>query len=472
MNAIARIAAVVAVFSLTAMELVAAQETPPPGMQLPPAERIELDNGATLILVEKHDVPLIGVEAVLRGGAVTDPADKHGLAALVAGLFEKGAGDRSAAEFAEAVAAVGGELSAGASLEGIHVRGEFMARDAALMVELLGDMLRRPALAADEFTKLQERSINLIKAAKSSDPRQLVGTYAAAFLFGEHPYGNPSAGSEETLANIGHDDVQTFYREHAGADRLVIAVAGDFDSAAMRSLLTDAFADWQATESALPELAAPSPADGGRVLLVDKPGATQTYFAIGNVGVARDYAARADLDLANTVFGGRFTSMLMTELRVKSGLSYGARSALARYSLPGSVFVTSYTETGTTVEAVNVALQTLSRLHDEGLAPEMITSAQNYLLGQFPPRLETAEQLARQFAALEAYGLDVSYINDYGNALAAATPESIAAVIAAVYPRRDNLVFVMIGDAETIRDDVTTFGEVTEIPIDAPRFHP
>jgi len=440
------------------------------GVTLPAAERVVLGNGTVLILNEKHDVPLIGLEAVAPGGAVAD--SEHGTASLLADLLEKGSGERSSAEFAEAIAAVGGDLSTSAGVESISVSAEFMANDAALMVELVADLLQRPALAKDEFRKLRDRSINIIKAAKGSNPGNLMPGYANAFLFGDHPYGNPVNGSESSLAAIKHDDLLAYYNDVLGGDRLIISVSGDFETAAMKELLTSAFSGWRAAATPLPEIAAPVRAESNRVFLIDKPGATQTYFRVGNVGIARDFAGRADLDLANTVFGGRFTSMLMTELRVKSGLSYNASSQLARYSQPGSAFISSFTETSTTVEALDVALGTLGRLRDSGLDADMLTSARNYVMGQFPPRLETAAQLAGQFAVLEAYGLDASYINNYGEDLAAVTPESVAAVIDAVYPKSDALVFVVLGDAEIIREQLTQYGPVTEIALSAPRFHP
>ena len=442
------------------------------GVTLPSAERVVLENGTVLILNENHDVPLIGLEAIVRGGAATDPADKHGLANLLASLLEKGAGERSAGEFAEAVAAVGGELSAAAGLESLSISADFMAKDAPLMVELVADMLQRPTLARSEFEKLRDRSINLIKAAKGSDPSNLMPAYANAFLFGEHPYGNPVSGSESSLANVTHGDVLTYHQNMVGGDRLIVSVSGDFESATMREILTAAFGDWRPAEAALPEIAAATAEPGNRVFLIDMPGATQTYFRIGSIGVAISYPGRAELDLANTVFGGRFTSMLMTELRTKSGLSYGARSSLSRFTKPGSVFISSFTETSTTVEALDVAIATLEQLRDSGLDDAMILSARNYVMGQFPPRLETAKQLAGVFAMLEANNLDASYINDYGASLAAANGASIAAVIDEVYPSADNLTFIILGDADIIRDQVTKFGPVTEVSVSAARFHP
>ena len=136
---------------------------------------------------------------------------------------------------------------------------------------------------------------------------------------------------------------------------------------------------WRTAAAPLPEVPRPAPQSGRRVVLIDKPGATQTYFWLGNIGVARDYEKRAALDIANTVFGGRFTSMLNTELRVNSGLTYGARSLLSRASQPGSIAISSYTPTESTVEAIDMALGVLGRLHEDGVDKTMLESAALWL---------------------------------------------------------------------------------------------
>lgn len=442
------------------------------GVTLPDVERVQLDNGAVLLLSEKPEVPLVSVTAILRGGAVVDPDGRSGLANLLAALLEKGAGDRDAAAFAETVDASGGMLTSRADLETITVSGNFLARDADLMVELLADMLVRPRLDEAEFEKLRERSINFIRAAKDTNLNAVLPVYGQAFLFGAHPYGNPVSGSETTLAAISHDDVLGYYEQQLGGDRLIIAVTGDFDAAAMISKLTAAFGAWRPAAAALPEVAPAAPQDGRRVLLVDKPGATQTYFWLGNVGVARDYENRAALDITNTLFGGRYTSMLNIELRMKSGLTYGARSQLTRASQPGSIAITSFTPTESTVAAIDMALDVLGRLHNNAVDDEALDSARNYILGQFPTALETAAQLGSQLAALEAFDLGASYINDYGQALMSTDTEALTTVIQAVYPVADNLVFVLLGDAEAIREEAARYGPVTEMAITAPHFRP
>lgn len=439
---------------------------------LPEFERVVLDNGVVLLIGEKHDVPLVGLEAIIRGGAIQDPDKLNGLANLLAGTLEKGAGDRDAAAFAEAVDAVGGVLSASAGLESIRISADFMSHDAELLIELLTDMLRRPTLDVDEFGKLRDRSINLIKAAKGSNPGNLLPRYGNAFLFAEHPYGNEIGGSEDSLARITHDDLLAFYENHVGGDRLIISVVGDFNAEAMKTRLSAAFGDWRAAAADEAEVPVAQKVAGRRVLLVDKPGATQTHIWLGNVGVAVDYPMRAELNLANTVFGGRFTSMLNDELRVKAGLTYSARSLLTRRALPGSLVISTFTETGTTTEAIDMALELLGELRESGIDEEMLESARNYVMGQFPPRLETAAQLAPQLAMLELYGLDASYVDDYVEALTAAHTQGIAATIADVYPSPNDLVFVLIGDAKKIRDAVGQYGPLTEMSIQETRFRP
>ena len=455
---------------ITVLAILVFTPVPAQEIKLPDYERVVLDNGVVLLLAEKHDVPIVGMQALLRSGTAADPVDRAGMTSLLATLLEKGAADRDAAAFAEAAAAVGGNISADADMESITVSADFLSRDAELMIELVADMLMRPTLAEEEFLKEQQRSIALLQAAKGSNPRALMGSYANAFLFGDHPYGNPPYGSESSLAVISHEELLQHYENHFGGDRLILAVVGDFDIEAMRKKLTDVFGGWQAAAAGVTPVEPLARVAGRRVLLVDKPDTAQTYFLIGNVGVAIDYSRRAELQLANTLFGGRFTSMLMTALRTKGGLTYSARSTISRYSAAGPVFISSSTRTAATVEAIDLAISKLKELHRKGVNEQMIASARNYIMGQFPPSLETASSLANLFAYLELNGLDRSYIDNYAAALEAATPVSVHNAISDIYPTADNLVIVLLGDADAIRDDVAKYGPVTEVSIAEPRF--
>lgn len=462
--------AVLAILSLHSIALPAATNTP--GVQVPPFERVQLDNGAVLLLMERHDVPLIAFNAVMRGGAVTDPARQSGMAGLLASLLEKGAGTRDAYAFADTIASVGGVIATGAEAESVFANGSFLASDQSLMVELLADVLQRPHLAASQFTALQARQVDFIRAAKDSDLEPLTALYGKAAMFHDHPYGKPAMGSETGLAAITHADLKRYYNEQFGADRLILAVAGDFKTAQMKQLLTRAFASWRKAGAALPATPVPAVQTGRRVVLIDAPESVQSYFWAGNVGVARTFPDRAPLDVVNTLFGGRFTSMLNSELRVRTGLTYGARSRFERPTQPGAWQLTSFTRTETTIEALDLALTVLDRLHGNGVDAASLSSGKTYVQGQFPLALETAQQWASALSDLEFYHLDRAYIDGYGAALAAVSALDAKKVIRENFPSRDNLTIVVIGKAAAIREGLRKYGPIKEMKLSDPTFDP
>ncbi|HTP39701.1 MAG TPA: pitrilysin family protein [Steroidobacteraceae bacterium] len=435
-------------------------------IRLPAHQRVQLASGLTLVMVPQHDLPLLSVTAVVRGGASQDRAGKAGTAALTADLLTHGAGSRDAYAFADAVEGAGGSFDVSPHLESITVNAHFLARDQALLLELLGDVLMRPQLDAGEFDKLRTQRIELIKAAKDSEPEGLLTAYGRSLLFAGHPFGHPLGGSENSLAAIRLADVAAFYREQVGADRTTLVVAGDFDPVKLQAEVARVFAHWRHAGARLAPLPVKPRVTGRRVLLVDAPGSTQTYFWMGNVGVARNDPDRAALDLANTIFGGRFTSMLNTELRIKSGLSYGASSGFTRASVPLEFAISSFTRTEDTQRALDLTLATLTALHRDPLAPEVIDSARNYLLGQYPLEFETAANWAAVFAELELYALPPSYVSGYGPALARVNAGELRRVIDSAFPTAADLDIVLIGDAARIRGIAAGYGKVQELPLE------
>ena len=452
---------------------------PAPGaVHVPPHERMVLSNGATLIVVPSCDVPLVAFQAVVRGGPLCDSSGGSaseciaGVSSIVAGLLEKGAGDRDAFAFADAVEGAGGNFSVTPGSEALSISGQYLARDQHLMIELLADALMRPRFEIPELEKLRDRRIELIKATKDSDPAELIGVYGRAQLFGPHPFAQPTGGSEASLAAITQQHVLAYYADHFGADRLILVVAGDLDVPALRRQVQEAFGSWRRAGAALARPPEAARARGRRVLLVDSPDSTQTYFWLANVGVNKRYRHHAALDLVNTLYGGRFTSMLNTELRIKSGLSYSARAGFSRGTVAGEFAIRSFTDTANTRKALDLSLDTLARLKREGVTAEMLDSARAYVMGQYPLGFETAADWAAALAELEFYGLDAGYIDDYGAMLRAVTLDDARQVIDEAYPDPDDLTIVLVGDAKKIRRVARRYGPVTVMSITQPEFVP
>jgi predicted Zn-dependent peptidase len=439
---------------------------------VPAHQRTTLANGLKLILVPRHDIPLVAFDLLMRGGARLDPPGRAGTAALVADLLTHGAGARDAYAFADAVEGAGGFFDAEAREEAIQVRGQFLARDSQLMLELLADAVLRPHFASGELENLRARRIEGLKAGKASAPQSLLPSYGRALLFAGHPYGRPVGGSEQSLAQITRAELSGYYAAQSGADRATLVIAGDFDPARISRQVTAVFGSWhRATEPLLP-LAETTRVHGRQVLLVDAPGSAQTYLWLANVGVPRRYPQRAALNISSTAFGGSFGSMLNQELRVKAGLSYDASASFTRGTVAGEFAISSFTQTENTARAVELALATLARLRHDGLEAERIDSARNYLLGQYPLALETATDWAVAFAELDLYGLPESYIGQFGTELTRVDASAIRAVIDQAYPSAEDLDIVLIGDAVRIRDAAAKFGHVTEMPLSAPDFTP
>lgn len=441
-----------------------------PALRLPAYHSTKLDNGITLLLVERPALPLVTVHWVMRtGGATGDPAGQEGLASLTAGLLRKGTATRSAAQISDDLDFVGASLDAGAGLDRASGSCEFVKTDLEGMVDLLAGTLTHPAFPADELTKLVRQSVDGIKEEKAV-PGQVIGRYYMGALFGSHPYGRPVGGTETSLARITREDVVRFYQEHYAPNQMILAVAGDFSAAVMEARLRAAFGGWTAHVAPPAPLPAAGAARGRRALIVDKPDATQMFFRFGNLGLAFTNTDRVPIEVVNTLFGGRFTSMLNSELRIQSGLTYGASSGFTPLRLPGPFAISSYTPNETAGRAMDLALETLKRLHEHGLTAEQLKSAKAYLKGLYPTQFETNDQIAATIAELELYGLDRTWIDTWFARIDAVTVADARRVIDRYYPL-ENLSFVFIGQAAIVEPVAKKLGlEARSKPINDPGF--
>ncbi len=424
-------------------------------LKLPPHEKVVLKNGLTLLLMEKHGVPIVDFAAIVKGGSVADPAGQEGLASVTAGLLRKGTAKRSAQQFAADLDFIGAEFGADASTDYSAISSEFLAKDLDKGLDLFSDALLHPAFAQTEVDKLLAQEIDGIKAAKD-EAQSVALNYYYGYLFSKHPYGRPGGGDELSLARIKRDAIAKFYETNYTPGNTILAIAGEFNSAQMRAKIEEALGSWAAKPSALPAVAAPMPVKGKKLLLVDKPDSTQTFFVFGNVGTAENDPDRVAIRVVNTIFGGRFTSDLNEALRVESGLTYGAAAFFDSRKEPGAFAIYSYTKNESTVQAIDLALQVLAKLHKDGVTAEQLASAKAYIKGQFPPSIETSEQLAKRIAANEFYGLGDDEINKLEERIDAVTPEIAKQVIAKHFPE-DNVVFMLIGKASEIGASVKKY---------------
>ncbi len=437
-------------------------------VRLPKFTRETLPNGVVLYLMPKPGVPLVSFRILLRGGVESEPAGFAGISQTAAQLLRRGTARRTADQFSDELDGLGGTFAAANNEQALIVSGEFLKKDFDAGLDLTSDALLHPAFPEAEVQKTIARSIDGAKSIKDN-PQAAIGQYFRAFFYGPaHPYGRPP--DETSYARITRAAIVDYtHRMYTGANMIVIA-AGEFDSAAASASLRKTFGAVPAgTRYEWAKDAKPLP--GGRLLLIDKPDATQTYFRIAQPGISRTDPDRTTLQLVNTLFGGRFTSMLNDALRVNSGLTYGAGSVLDLHREPGALTISTYTRTETTEKAMDMALAILRRLNESGITAEQLASVKAYIKGTYPTQaLETADQLANVVGDIELFGLNRGEVDDLFSRIDAVTLERANAAAKKWY-RSDNLTFVVLGNAAPIRDAVKKYASsVKQISVKTPGF--
>ncbi|MCX6573548.1 MAG: pitrilysin family protein, partial [Candidatus Aminicenantes bacterium] len=357
---------------------------------LPAPQKIVLKNGLTVYHLRNAGVPLVSLRMFVGGaGSAAEPASAEGVAGLTAALLMKGTSKMSADAIAEALDFMGASFGVGASEEYAQVTGESLAQHFPRLLEIAAAVLSDPAFAGDEFEKERSLRIDGLKAAKDN-AGAAVRYYFQKAYFGSHPMGHLASGTETSLGRMTVQAVKDFYRKSYRPDRAVAAVVGDIDASALKALLEKTLGRLANPAGPAPAAAIPAlPRPQGRTLvLIDKPDATQAYFSLGAPGYAMGDKITAAASAMNTLFGGRFTSWLNTELRIKRGLTYGASSAARTWAVGGITTIGSYTKNDKIGEMLDLVFDLLKKA-EGGFGAEETESARNYILGQFPPTLET-----------------------------------------------------------------------------------
>ncbi len=438
---------------------------PAGGFRIPAPTKTILKNGLTVLVLERHEIPLVQIQLMIKAGSAADPAGKGGTAHLTARLLKRGTRMRPAQQFAEEVEFVGGSLEATAGLDRTIVAGEFASRDLEVGLNLLADMVLNPAFKDEEFAREQRLSI-AESISRLDDPEAVADEAFAGWLYGNHPYGRPAAGSKSTLQAIARADVVSFFETRYAPNNAVLAIVGDVGATQAAQRADKYFAAWKrkpVPEVRLPEVA---PAHGRRILLVDKQDATQSQIRFGNIAIRRNDPEYFPLVVSNAVLGGGFTSWLVEEVRVKRGLTYFIRSSVVPHKSSGSLMVTTFSKNPTVAETIQVALEQMKRLREGAIPPEDLDKARSFLAGMFPVRIESPDALAAQILDVDFYGLEADYINQYQKRVHAVGIDAVKRAAERFIPL-DDLAIIVVGPAAALREPLSKLGPVTVRPLDA-----
>jgi len=432
---------------------------PAPGPEVqfvpPKIEEARLPNGVRVLLVERHELPIVAVEIVTdRGADQGGPA----LGAFVGAMLTQGTKARSSLEFSDAMGRIGAQFSSGVGHDGGGVSGQALAPRFGELLALIGDAYMRPAFAKPEVERERSRRLNLL-AQMNDQPSALLSIAIGRALYPEaHPYHAPLLGTEAALGRVAPADLQRFHAAHYQPDHTTVAIAGDVRRDQALQEVERVFGGWKgkAKPAKAPE-PPPQAAAGARVVLVDRAGLTQSMVAVALPGVARvtpDYEA---LLVMNTLLGGQFTSRLNLNLREKHAYTYGARSSFDMRHGPGPFTAGGAIVRENTGPAVKEILAEIRRMREELVTAEELDDAKANLIQRLPAQFETAGATASTLAGLAIYGLPLDEYATRPAKIRAVTREDVQRV-AQKYLTQDRLKLVLVADAAKVQAQLEPLG--------------
>jgi zinc protease len=436
--------------------------TPLSPARFPPFAEATLANGLQLVVVERHEQPVVSVTLSFRCGGIYDPAGKEGLSTLVAELLTKGTETRTAEQLAATIEGAGGSLSASSGDDFLTVAADALSDQAELVFELLGDVTLHPTFPASELELARRRALSAL-ALELSQPSAVAGRFFAREIYGRNPYGR--SATRESYQAITRDDVVQFARQRLRPGGALLVVAGDVTEPQVRSLVDKAFAGWRGAplpSASLPTAPAKPATD---ILLVHRPGSAQSNIVLGNttMGPADPgyYAAR----VAAQVLGGGADSRLFLILREQHGWTYGAYASLHRYRGLGFWQATAEVRTEVTDSALREMLNQVDRIRREPIPDSELVAVKGFLVGSFPLTIETPNQIAGQVANAKLLGLGGDYLRLYRERLSAVTAAQAQAAAVRLF-RRSGLTVVVVGDAAKVYDGLQAIAPVRLVDVD------
>lgn len=424
----------------------------------PKIAETKLKNGLRVLVVERHDLPIVSARLVVTAGAGDAPDARPGALSFLGAMLEQGTKKRSALEISDDFDAIGANHSAWMDWDsgGVGVRVLADRLDAAL--ELMADVALAPTFPEAEIERLRARRITAIQAEKSS-PGAIAQNAVAAAVFGRaHPYGHSLSGEEADARRLGRAEIVRAYDRVFSPKGAALVVAGDVTTATLLPKLEATFGAWKRTDAAVrrPPKAPTKPATDKRVVFVDRPGA-QSQIQLVRVGVPHSIEDRDAFIVANAILGGTFSSRVNMNLREKHAYTYGARSSFAMRHGAGPFSVGAAVFADKTGPAIKEVLEELEGLRRDGPTEDELAHAKESIRLAMPARFETVSDVTAAVSDLVTYDLP---LDDYEKRPARVDAVTAADVkrVAAGYFAPGSMTVVVVGDRSIVLPQLAELG--------------
>ena len=421
-----------------------------------------LANGLELRAVRHRSVPVVSVVLLIPGGSSVDPSDCFGLVSLTAGLLDEGSKGQSALEIADRVARIGGDLDVEVGMDAVAVGLTTLDRFFDTGLELVHEIVTQPNLANDDFNRI--RNLRLERLRQMKDHAGALAERAfARVLYGSHPYGHLSLGSEPALTSMTVDAARALHAAMFTPAGATLVVVGDRAEEELLDRAAAMFDSWRAVASPMSidraaALIPPPAMPETGLAVISRPEAAQSELRIGHVCAPRSTPDYPKLLILNTILGGEFVSRLNLNLRESKGYTYGVRTGFNLRRGLGPFVMHTSVGTDVTGAAIHEALAEIRAIADSRPATETeVQQAFASLSKGYPRGFETAGQVARSVAQLALHGLPDTYFEEFVPRLAQVTAFDVSEA-ARRYLTPAKMSTVIVGDLDKIHASLPGLG--------------
>jgi predicted Zn-dependent peptidase len=436
----------------------------PPGV-----ERVTLQNGIEVFLLEDHELPLFNATAYIRTGSVYDPPDKAGLAGLVGAVMRTGGTKtRTGDDLDEELEFLSASVETGISEESGTASLSVLAKDIDRGLAIFADVLMNPEFRQDKLDLAKAQTLDGIRR-RYDNPGEIARWEFRKIVWGkESPWARRS--TVESVSRITREDLVAFHQKYVHPNHVLLGVAGDFQKADLLPRLEKAFAAWRPVPVQLPEVQKTNPDFKPGVYLVRKE-LSQSTIRIGHVGIQRHSPDQYAVAVMNEIFGaGTFTSRLGTEVRSSQGLAYAVFGSILD-GVNGGMFLTvCQTKAETTARAIALMKNIIAKMQTEPITDQEMQDAKNALINSFIFKYASPAQIVGQKVSLKYDGYPDDYLETYIERIQKVTKEDVLRV-ARQYIRPDGLAVFVLGKPEKFDRPMTDFGPVSPVslpPLAAP----
>lgn len=416
-----------------------------------------LDNGLRVLVVENHELPYVTVQLGLHAGAWTET--KPGTASMAMGMLTKGTTTKSQTVLASEMETYGISLGGSAGLDNANLVADCLPENLDRAMALMADVVLNPTFPEDEFDKARTQLITGLTIS-SNTPAYIADREFRKRLYGDHPYARTETGEVTDVNALTREDVAAWWATFARPDMAVMIFAGDITPDRAEQLAASTLGAWKAEgekpKTTLPEI--PAPADT-KIILVDRPGSVQSEIRVGRVGFTRHDPRYATSRVASGYFGGAFNSRLNETIRVKKGLTYGARGGFSSSRFAGEFSASTFTKTPSTAETVQTIYDELERLKYESPSEKELNDTKSYILGSFVGARETPQAVAGDVWLMESMGLGRDYFKSMMNEVSSTSAEQCTGLAQEMIDP-SKLVVVVAGDASQIKESLERIAPV------------